>query len=474
MEKIKERTEQYSVSVRVTNNGYFEARISIKIGGGRSPRIQKGGRTEELAVLNLLTALENHIDTCYNSGIITTKIDDCIPQRLMKSINDLGLITPEISTIALAIFNKIAFINSNIMNTIAIPNNVISFYPPQNNIPNSVAPVPANVFTTAPALVPTNNLIVETPKEKQEICVIEDIANEWHIYRLSLCKKTEDNPKPLSQTTVDNNYKRLNDDILPFFNKNKILYLSQITEDWVKSLLKSIKCQNSKHKAYIALNMLFKYAIKNKKATINPLEKIDKPPEKIDTGNEEDDDNYIEPDRQDIWLDKFESEYEESRLQDQKSDMSILFETMLLTGIRPEEACGLKWTALDLKNNELIINNAHKDFIKYDENGEENGHYRSDDKLKTPQSYRRIPLNPRLREILLKHKKYQQELFKKSRAIKSRKWKWSENQYMFLGRNYYPYVSEDLAYGLRKFRNKYNLEYCSPYRIKAFFCYILL
>ena len=47
MEKIKERTEQYSVSVRVTNNGYFEARISIKIGGGRSPRIQKGGRTED-------------------------------------------------------------------------------------------------------------------------------------------------------------------------------------------------------------------------------------------------------------------------------------------------------------------------------------------------------------------------------------------------------------------------------------------
>ncbi len=150
--------------------------------------------------------------------------------------------------------------------------------------------------------------------------------------------------------------------------------------------------------------------------------------------------------------------------------MSILFETMLLTGIRPEEACGLKWTALDLKNNELIINNAHKDFIKYDENGEENGHYRSDDKLKKHHSliveYLLILDTER---FLLKHKKYQQELFKKSRAIKSRKWKWSENQYMFLGRNYYPYVSEDLAYGLRKFRNKYNLEYCSPYRIKAFF-----
>lgn len=459
MEKIKERTEQYAVSVRVTSNGYFEARTSFKLGGGRSPRLQKGGKSEELAVLNLLTALDSYIDTCYKSGIITTKIDDCIPQRLLKSINDLGIITPEITAKALAIVNKINIINSNILNTIAIPNNIIQFYPPQNNIPSAVAP----------ALVPNNLDNTNTPKEKQEICVIEDIANEWHKYRLSLCKKTEDNPKPLSQTTVDNYYKRLHDDILPFFKKNKIIYLSQITEEWIKSLLKSIKCQNSKHRAYITLNMLFKYAIKNNEATSNPLEKVDKPPQKIDTGNEEDDDNYIEPDRQDIWLDKFELEYAESRLQDQKSDMSILFETMLLTGIRPEEACGLKWTALDLKNNELIINNAYKDFIKYDENGEEDGHYRSDDKLKTPQSYRRIPLNPRLRELLLKHKKYQQELFKKSRAIKRRKWKWTENQYMFLGRNYYPYVSEDLAYGLRKFRNKYNLEYCTPYGLRHSF-----
>ena len=294
---------------------------------------KNGGKSEELAVLNLLTALDSYIDTCYKSGIITTKIDESISQRLIKSINDLGVITPEISTMALAIVNKIAFINSNILNTIAVPNNLIPFYPPQNNIPSAVAP----------ALVPNNLDNTNTPKEKQEICVIEDIANEWHKYRLSLCKKTDDNPKPLSQTTVDNNYNRLEDDILPFFKKNKILYLSQITEEVIKSLLKSINCQNSKHKAYIALNMLFKYAIKNNKATINPLEKVDKPPEKIKTGEEEfDDSNYIEPDRQDIWLDLFEKEYEESRQKIIKSDMPILFHTMLLTGLRPEEACRFK------------------------------------------------------------------------------------------------------------------------------------
>lgn len=380
-----------------------------------------------------------------------------ITQRLMKSINDLGVLTPKISEKTLEIVNKINYINSTILNTFSIPNNVVPFYPPQANIPNAVAPAPIlvqNNYTTNKDLE-TENI----SNKKLEICVIEDLVDEWHNYRLFLCKKSEDNPKPLSQKTVDNNYKRLIHDILPYFKKNKKIYLSQITPECVKSLLKSIKCQNSKHKTYVILNMLFKYAIKEKDFTYNPMEKVDKPPEKIKTGEDEDD-NYIEPDRQDIWLDLFEKE---------NTDMSILFETMLLTGLRPEEACGLKWTALDLENNELIINNAYKDFIKYDENGKKIGHYRSDDKLKTPESYRKIPLNPRLKEILLKHKKEQQELFKKSRAIKDRHWKWSENQYMFLGRNYYPYVSEDLSYGLRKFRIKYDLEYVTPYGLRHSF-----
>ena len=66
MEKIKERTGQYEVSVRNTNNGYYEARISAKIGGGQSTRLQKGGKTVELAVLSLLIALENYILNCSN------------------------------------------------------------------------------------------------------------------------------------------------------------------------------------------------------------------------------------------------------------------------------------------------------------------------------------------------------------------------------------------------------------------------
>ena len=324
MERIKERTGQYEVSVRITSNGYYEARISFKLGGvNRSPRLQKGGKTEELAVLNLLVALDSHIDTCYQSGIIITKIDENIPQRLMKSINNLGIATPDITARTLAIVNKINTINAHIVNT--IPTNIIPFCNP--NIQNAVAP----------ALVPNNinyNLDnTNVPKKEQELCIIEDLVDEWHLFRLSLCKKTEDNPKPLSQTTIDSDYDRFDKGILPYFKQNKILYLKQVTDETIKSLLKSITSQHDKHKSYIVLNMLFEYAIDNNKTNLNPLRKVDKPPEKIETGEEEIDDNYIEPENQDTYWDKFK---------ETNTDMSILFGTMLKTGIRPEEACRFK------------------------------------------------------------------------------------------------------------------------------------
>ena len=94
-----------------------------------------------------------------------------------------------------------------------------------------------------------------------------------------------------------------------------------------------------------------------------------------------------------------------------------------------------------------------------------------DDTLKTIKSYRKIPftLNDRIKKILLDHKKEQQEIFKTARAIKQRNWKWSEDQYIFLGRNYYPYNTGSLANALREFRTKYNLEYVSPYGLRHSF-----
>lgn len=311
MEKNKDRTNKYEISVRYKNDKYLEARISLNFGGDCKTRINKGGKNVENAVLNLLNEYLNFVDTSFKNSLICTKIDDIVTQRLIKSINDLGITMSEITQKALEIVNRINYINSCILNNISLQSNIIPF---QNQPHLLSSPMP-----NTPTIPNQDNTIQNVQTEK---CIIEELSNEWIKYRLSLCKKTTDNPKPMSQTTVDNNFNRLYDDILPYLKKKKILYLSQITVDIVEGLFKSLNCQNSKHKSYVVLNMLFKYAIKHNKATVNIMEKVEKPPEKIVTGEEEDDDNYIEPDKQDIWLDFFEKE---------NTDMSLLFETMLLT-----------------------------------------------------------------------------------------------------------------------------------------------
>ena len=445
----KERTKKYEVSIIFKSNGYYIATISLKIGGEPAKRIENSGTTEELALLGLLNKVIAYIDTAFNNGLITCKFDDRVSQRLVDSVNKTGISTPEILQNTLIIVNKINNINAHILQNISLQTNILPFHQPLNI---------ANINTP----VINKNLSINYEKTKSAIenkVILENFAMEWIKYKFSLCNKTEDNPKPLSKKTIDGYYKRIINSILPYCKKNNKLYLHELTENFIIELLKNVKGQTSKRHIYIILNMLFKYAIKNSKIIENPLTNIDKPVQVSKTEIEKLND-YIEPDRQDIWLDYFEKE---------NTDMSLLFETMLLTGIRPEEACGLKWSAMDLDNNELIINNAYKEFIVYDDDMKPIGHTRHDDKLKTIESNRRIPLNPRLIEVLLKHKQKQKELFKNSQAIKKHNRKWTLNEYMFLGRTYQPYVSDTLSSGLPKFCKKYNLEKMTPYGLRHSF-----
>ena len=85
---------------------------------------------------------------------------------------------------------------------------------------------------------------------------------------------------------------------------------------------------------FLCRNLLFKYAIKEKGFSHNPMVKVDKTPEKIKTGKD-DNENYIDPDRQDIWLDLFEKEHKENNNNPNHihRDIALLFEIMLLTRI---------------------------------------------------------------------------------------------------------------------------------------------
>lgn len=466
MERIIQRTEQNTISVRIKDNKYYEARTSLKIGGGKSERLQKGGKTQELAVLNLLNAIETIIDSIIGSGIITFKINQNLPNLLIKSINTLQITNAEVAEKTLHIVNKVNSFNSRFDNILTINNNIIPFPPSENNISNIVK-VSAQPFNNY------QKEMLDTVKEtytNDSTYKIEDIGVKWKDYEFDLSIKTEDNPKPLSQKTVDGHINKWNEIILPFFQKNKLLYVNQISEDIIKELIKSINYYDGKRLTYIALNEFFKYLKKQQIISINLMDNVDKPvkPPK----DEENEIVCIEPENQNIYLDMFEEE---------NTDMSLLFETMLLTGIRPEEACGLKWTALQIqysqdgkKKYELVINNAYKDFIVYDEDKNPIGHIRRDDRLKTPDSYRTIPLDSKYAERLLQHKENQKQRFNKSIKLKRKGRKWTEKEYMFLGRRYEPYVADTLSSALPKLCDKYSIVRVSPYTLRhsfATFCF---
>ncbi len=450
MEKVKEIAKKYEISVILKNSGYFSAKVSFKLGGVPSKRLEKSGTSDEAALLNLLNEIINYIDSSFNAGIITEKFDDIVAQRLVGSINKIGITSSEITEKTLIIVHKINTINNSILNNISIHSNVLPFY---NQTSESFT---ENSITNMESITNTQNF------STQNKCILKDFFKDWLKYRLSLCEKTVDNPKPLSRKTIDSNHKILYNEIIPYLEKNKILYLSQLSETCIRNLLKNIKCQNSKHKAYIVLNMTLKHAIKKQLLSINPLVDIEKPPEKIKTGEGNTNENYIDSDRLDIWLDKFEEE---------DKTMCTLFAVMLLTGIRPEEACGLQWNALDFQKGVLKINNAYKNVNDYDDEMNIIGHIKLDDRLKTDESYREIPLNinPRLTKILQKHMEKQQYIFKHSRAIKSQHRKWSLNEYIFLGRTFHPYVVDSLAGGLSDFRDNHNLERVTPYGLRHSF-----
>ena len=320
-EKVKERAEPYEVSVRIVNKKYYEARISFKVGGGkRSPRLYKGGKTPEKATLNLLDELDEYIEYNFQNGFITTKIGDIVQERLVKSINALKLIlAPEIAEKTLSILNKINSINSNILGKMVLPINTAQSHNKNDNVTDNRNCEIINEIKPSEQ----NNI--------EKLCKLEEISTDWIKYKFALCIGTEDNPNPLSRKTIDGYYKTLMNNILPYFKNEMKVYLNEIDEEVIKKLIKSNTSYQIKRNIYIVLSMLFDYARKKRKMTHDPLKDINKPVKPAK--KEEDKTPFIEPERQNIWLDKFEEDM---------TDKSVLFETMLLTGIRPEEACRIK------------------------------------------------------------------------------------------------------------------------------------
>lgn len=374
-------------------------------------------------MLNLLVALESYIISLSEAGLITYKIDEKMIYQLQNSINNLGINTPEIAEKTYSIINKINTINSKLTDVVTLGSNVIPYFNKNVNMPylqTNAIPIinTANVDTSiAPPVA----------EVKEDYYLLEDFCLEWFNYELSLCEESTEHRK-LSQLTVDGYHRILNTYILDYCKNNKIMYFKQLTANVINALLKTTDSYDNKRNIRIVCSLLMQFAIKNKliKKSENPMDDVPKPVKPVK--REEKEISCIEPENQHLYIKAFEKE---------NTPMSILFITMLLTGMRPECASGLKWSCVDFKHNEIIINNAYKSFNIYDEKGKVIGHYRSDADLKTPESYRTIPMCPLLKDILLQYKESQKQRFKNYRKFKKEGRNLCNEDYCFL-RTYIP------------------------------------
>ena len=163
---------------------------------------------------------------------------------------------------------------------------------------------------------------------------------------------------------------------------------------------------------------------------------------------------YLTEERQSVWLDYFENDGRE---------FALLYATLLQTGMRPEEGCGLKWKCVSLETNIITVENAYKDIILYDDDMKVIGHEYRDDSLKTEESYRTIPIAPRLKIMLIKLKE------KKIQEYKMQGKKWNNSEYVFLNTTGTPFVPERLTNKMPRFIKKYGLEHMTVYGLRHSF-----
>ena len=162
--------------------------------------------------------------------------------------------------------------------------------------------------------------------------------------------------KKISPKTVTYYWRTAKIQVLPYFGNFDATTITQEqiqehfdTLDYSPKYLKDIR---------LVLKLSLDLVIKEKLRADNPAEKVEIISDKKSLGIEIE---HLEQDRQEIWLDVFEKD---------KRQWVYLFESILLTGARPEEACGFKWCAIDFEKDIVHINNAYKDTILYDENGQ--------------------------------------------------------------------------------------------------------
>lgn len=188
----------------------------------------------------------------------------------------------------------------------------------------------------------------EKAKRKIEILaddytLLPNIAKEWLNW-----KKNQVNPttnKTISLKTVETYINTIKNHVMVDFEK---YHVSEISKDLVENYIngKRQKTPRLAKDLFLLIRAVLTYA-KDKKGLIKEVPNFDlkfqkKKRAKVAKVC------YLPEDRQKVWLDVCEKD---------KRPFALLFATLLQTGMRPEEGCGLKWKSVHFNQNKIRVEN---------------------------------------------------------------------------------------------------------------------
>lgn len=416
------------LEIKLNKKGeYFRARTSTLLKINNSNK-----RPEALSKISYENAIDKLIPKIEKSLIGTNKK---IGNILRKDADNIVF---EIEEIIYEKPNSIA--TSSPVNPISLINNLFELLSPLMSLNTSNTDTMNIVSDTT-----INNISSKTKISLKEIII--ELQQELYMRT----KKSYDDEDYISPNTLETRNRNLWSFVFPYLEQNpEYDNIYTFSEKNVDEILNMTKSRESQKIILLILKLAFNHAINKNYIKDNPI--ANKKLKKIKRKKNKESYDFIEEDDRALWIDcmlkdiNFKSNYHK------KNDASLAFLFMLLHGSRPEEICGLRWIDIDFHKNDYFVQNAFKSVPIYDEKTmKRTGWIHENGPLKTPESYRHIPLDILIKDFLKTHKKNQKKEFKENGR------KWSEKEHIFLNSSRKPFVPKVLSRNFIRFRRRNNL-----------------
>lgn len=296
----------------------------------------------------------------------------------------------------------------------------------------------------------------------EKIITFKDVCIEWLQHLLGRTKKSFEDEEYLSPTTLESYNRNLWNIVFPYLEEHpesdNILIFSESNVD---EILNTTTCRDTQRILLISLRLIFDYAIEQSYIQINPIanKKLKK---KKQIKKSENDYDFIEENQRALWINCMIKEINSSKYKNTDAALAFLF--TLLHGTRPEETCGVRWMDLNFDENDFFVQNAYKNNPIYNnETMKRIGWKPGDGPLKSPESYRHIPIDLLIKQLLLEHKKKQKSLYREKGQ------KWSEKEYVFHNSTATPFTPKVLSRNFLRFIRRNKLSHMVLYGLRHSF-----